>query len=191
MTSVVWKPNGEKCPHTNVVNGNGFRGWYRDDGSKGGRITYKDGKKDGLSTSWYENGTKKNNGFPIRQKRLKTLQRGSRQTVPSHDPKPHADLDSPAAFPIDELGGGPTEKSRLSGSHSTCMLSHGGDIDEYQCSFECSFSRRLGVGMDIKVIGVPMKSEAGVVIEALCLLRLSAILAMVGRGGLEPPTSCV
>jgi hypothetical protein len=116
MTSVVWKPNGEKCPHTNVVNGNGFRGWYRDDGSKGGRITYKDGKKDGLSTSWYENGTKKNNGFPIRQKRRKTLQRGSREVVPSHDPQAHADLDSAAAFPTDGFGGESTEKTRLSGS---------------------------------------------------------------------------
>ncbi|MDA1048828.1 MAG: hypothetical protein O3A82_18120 [Verrucomicrobia bacterium] len=44
-------------------------------GAKGARITYQDGKKDRLSTSWYENGPKKNNGFPIRQKRLKTLQR--------------------------------------------------------------------------------------------------------------------
>ncbi|MDA0724394.1 MAG: hypothetical protein O3B25_09025 [Verrucomicrobia bacterium] len=34
MTSVVWKPNGEKCPHTNVVNGNGVRVWYRDDGGE-------------------------------------------------------------------------------------------------------------------------------------------------------------
>jgi hypothetical protein len=122
-------------------------------GAKGARITYQDGNKDRLSTSWYENGPKKNNGFPIRQKRLKTLQRGSRQTVPSHDPKPHADLDSPAAFPIDEFGGGPTEKSRLSGSHSTCLLSHGGDIDEYQCSASAVFREVSGLEWTSRSLG--------------------------------------
>ena len=43
MTIVVWKPNGEKCPHTNVVNGNGVMVAYRDDGTEDYRWTYKDG----------------------------------------------------------------------------------------------------------------------------------------------------
>jgi antitoxin component YwqK of YwqJK toxin-antitoxin module len=45
VTAIVWKPNGEKCPVTNVVNGNGVLVVYVDDGSEIGRITYKDGKK--------------------------------------------------------------------------------------------------------------------------------------------------
>jgi len=43
MTSVAWKPNGKKCPETNVVNGNGVVLFYRPDGTEEGRITYKDG----------------------------------------------------------------------------------------------------------------------------------------------------
>ena len=43
---VVWKPNGEKCPHTNLVDGNGVRVWYHEsDGTKALRVTYKDGVK--------------------------------------------------------------------------------------------------------------------------------------------------
>ena len=39
----AWKPNGEKCPLSNVVNGNGVRVWYNVDGTERGRRTYKDG----------------------------------------------------------------------------------------------------------------------------------------------------
>jgi antitoxin component YwqK of YwqJK toxin-antitoxin module len=45
VTIVVWKPNGEKCPVTKVVNGNGVRTWYNDDGTESFRTTYKDGVK--------------------------------------------------------------------------------------------------------------------------------------------------
>ena len=45
MTAVAWKLNGEKCPHTNVVNGNGVRIWYNDDGTEDGRTTYEDGEE--------------------------------------------------------------------------------------------------------------------------------------------------
>ena len=41
----VWKPNGEKCPDTNVVNGNGIMCWYHDNGQKEFEETYKDGKE--------------------------------------------------------------------------------------------------------------------------------------------------
>ena len=85
ITIAVWKPNGEKCPATNVKKGNGVRVWYNDDGTEDGRwiykdgkvvsrtshhsngqkkeeATYKDGQKDGLSTGWYENGQKSSEG---------------------------------------------------------------------------------------------------------------------------------
>jgi len=58
-TAVQWKPNGEKCPVTNVVNGNGVQVFYHDNGQKAWEETLKDGKWHGLSTSWYENGQKK------------------------------------------------------------------------------------------------------------------------------------
>ena len=45
MSVVVWKPNGEKCPVTNVKDGNGVVVVYNDDGTELGRGTYKDGKR--------------------------------------------------------------------------------------------------------------------------------------------------
>ena len=45
VTIVVWKPNGEKCLHTNIVNGNGVRTWYNDDGTEDFRVTIKDGEQ--------------------------------------------------------------------------------------------------------------------------------------------------
>jgi antitoxin component YwqK of YwqJK toxin-antitoxin module len=44
VTIVAWKPNGEKCPVTKVVNGNGVRTWYNDDGTEDFRVTIKDGE---------------------------------------------------------------------------------------------------------------------------------------------------
>ena len=44
MTIVAWKPNGEKCPDTNVVNGNGFWVRYKNDGTEEGRVTFEDGE---------------------------------------------------------------------------------------------------------------------------------------------------
>jgi flagellar basal body-associated protein FliL len=43
MTMVMWKPNGEKCPITNVMNGNGVQVWYHEDGTEERRVTFKDG----------------------------------------------------------------------------------------------------------------------------------------------------
>ena len=43
VTAVGWKRNGEKSD-SNVVNGNGVRVSYLDDGTERGRYTYKDGK---------------------------------------------------------------------------------------------------------------------------------------------------
>ena len=46
-TAIAWKPNGEKCPVTNVVNGNGILVHYsiKMDGTESFRTTYKDGIK--------------------------------------------------------------------------------------------------------------------------------------------------
>tara|TARA_Y100000589_G_C26990717_1_gene562500 strand:- start:39 stop:545 length:507 start_codon:yes stop_codon:yes gene_type:complete len=44
MSTVHWKPNGEKCPVTNVKDGDGIAVWYKDDGTEWVRQTYKDGK---------------------------------------------------------------------------------------------------------------------------------------------------
>ena len=45
MSAVAWKPNGEKCPVTNVKDGNGVWVRYNEDGTELGRFTYKDGKR--------------------------------------------------------------------------------------------------------------------------------------------------
>ena len=46
MSSVVWKPNGEKCPVTNVKNGNGIRvDAYYEDGTEVIRSVYKEGER--------------------------------------------------------------------------------------------------------------------------------------------------
>ena len=44
VTFITWKPNGEKCPVTNVVDGNGVAIWYDEDGSVDYRFTYRDGE---------------------------------------------------------------------------------------------------------------------------------------------------
>ena len=44
ITVFAWKPNGEKCPVTNVVDGNGVLVRYNDDGTEDRRTTYKDGE---------------------------------------------------------------------------------------------------------------------------------------------------
>jgi antitoxin component YwqK of YwqJK toxin-antitoxin module len=46
MSAVEWKPNGGKCPETNLKDGNGTRVFYHDDGTEYNRETYKDGKLD-------------------------------------------------------------------------------------------------------------------------------------------------
>ena len=44
MSAVGWKPNGEKCPMTNVKDGNGLWVWYKEDGTESFRKTYKNGE---------------------------------------------------------------------------------------------------------------------------------------------------
>jgi antitoxin component YwqK of YwqJK toxin-antitoxin module len=45
ITAVGWKPNGEKCPVTNVVAGNGVCARYNEDGTELERFTFKDGEE--------------------------------------------------------------------------------------------------------------------------------------------------
>ena len=44
LSAVVWKPNGEKCPVTNLKGGNGVVVLYNADGTERSRTTYKDGE---------------------------------------------------------------------------------------------------------------------------------------------------
>ena len=42
ISAVVWKPNGEKCPESNVKDGNGVLVWYSVDETERGRFRFKD-----------------------------------------------------------------------------------------------------------------------------------------------------
>ena len=44
VIAVSWKPNGEKCPDTNLAYGNGVVVVYNDDGTEAFRQTFKDGE---------------------------------------------------------------------------------------------------------------------------------------------------
>ena len=44
VSAVAWKPNGEKCPETNVKDGNGVLVYYNNDGTVWVRSTFKDGE---------------------------------------------------------------------------------------------------------------------------------------------------
>ena len=41
----AWKPNGEKCPYTNLLDGNGLIVWYNDDGTELESATIYDGER--------------------------------------------------------------------------------------------------------------------------------------------------
>ena len=58
VSASVWKPNGEKCPVTNVVNGTGISCEYQDNGQKEEENNWKDGKLHGKWIVWFENGQK-------------------------------------------------------------------------------------------------------------------------------------
>ena len=44
ISSTSWKPDGQKCPETNVINGNGLLVLYNEDGTELSRSYYKNGK---------------------------------------------------------------------------------------------------------------------------------------------------
>ena len=43
VTATTWKPNGEKCPVTNIEEGNGIIVHYKDDGTEDFRKYFKEG----------------------------------------------------------------------------------------------------------------------------------------------------
>ena len=45
MSAKVWKPTGEKCPVSNVKDGNGVLLGYTEDGTESYRHTFKDGER--------------------------------------------------------------------------------------------------------------------------------------------------
>ena len=45
ISAESWKPNGEKCPVTNLKGGNGVWVSYNDDGTEYKRYSYKDGER--------------------------------------------------------------------------------------------------------------------------------------------------
>ena len=45
ISSTSWKPDGQKCPETNVINGNGLLVLYNEDGTELSRSYYKNGKR--------------------------------------------------------------------------------------------------------------------------------------------------
>ena len=45
MSAMSWKPNGEKCPVSNVKDGNGVLVVYYKDGTEDSRATFKDGEE--------------------------------------------------------------------------------------------------------------------------------------------------
>ena len=57
MSAVGWKPNGEKCPVTNLKDGTGVVVWYREDGTVSRRDSWKNGKLDGISIYYKKDGT--------------------------------------------------------------------------------------------------------------------------------------
>jgi len=59
ITDIGWQPNGEVCPFTNVVNGNGTVVTWHENGQKESESHYRDGQKCGLQIVWNENGLKK------------------------------------------------------------------------------------------------------------------------------------
>jgi antitoxin component YwqK of YwqJK toxin-antitoxin module len=44
-TAIAWKPNGEKCPVTKLIDGNGVWVFHKDDGTEWIRWTFKDGEE--------------------------------------------------------------------------------------------------------------------------------------------------
>ena len=59
ISATAWKPDGTKCPISNVSQGTGSMASYQEGGRLGTEANYKDGKLHGRFTYWYENGQKK------------------------------------------------------------------------------------------------------------------------------------
>ena len=58
VSASAWKPDGEPCPITKIIDGLGVYVRWHENGQKKEEAHYKKGKKDGLLTVWDENGNK-------------------------------------------------------------------------------------------------------------------------------------
>ena len=47
VSAIIWRPDGEKCPVTNLKDGNGVVVYYNLDGTEDFHITYKNGESQG------------------------------------------------------------------------------------------------------------------------------------------------
>ena len=56
QTTIVWKPNGERCSVTTLRNGNGVENHWHANGRKRERSIYRDGLANGESILWYPSG---------------------------------------------------------------------------------------------------------------------------------------
>ena len=58
VSASVWKPDGEPCPITKIVDGSGVFVQYHENGQKYHEEHWQNGKKDGLFVEWDKNGNK-------------------------------------------------------------------------------------------------------------------------------------
>ena len=58
LSASSWKPDGEPCPVTKIIDGSGIFVTWHENGQKEKETHYKNGKEDGRDTSWHENGQK-------------------------------------------------------------------------------------------------------------------------------------
>ncbi len=56
QTTIVWKPNGERCSVTTLRSGNGVENHWHTNGRKRERSIYRDGLANGESILWYPSG---------------------------------------------------------------------------------------------------------------------------------------
>jgi len=62
LSASSWKPDGESCPITKMVNGSGIIVVWDENGQKEEEGHYKDGEKDGFWKWWHDNGQKSSEG---------------------------------------------------------------------------------------------------------------------------------
>ena len=97
-----WGENGEKCPETDLNDGNGIVVNYHENGQKEYEYNYKDGQLDGLQTTWHKNGQKKRESnykdgeldglftewYENGQKKQKRYYKDGKLTIPPRNPRP-------------------------------------------------------------------------------------------------------
>jgi|GEM_PF-2270776 len=79
ISASSWRPDGERCPITEIVDGSGVIVVYHENGRKAWETHYKNGKLDGHETWWDENGRKEReirwiNGQKLSQTQSKWVQ---------------------------------------------------------------------------------------------------------------------